>query len=130
MGCEAAGSVEAAVPSVRRKVKRVMSWVWVLLRRRACSDAGFCSVEALIWPGKEFEHVFLEMFPDSASSQSFDPKIPMEDGLTIPQWWLLDWLRDQVKHDEARLAYLMDVEEEARQLNKIAIPLALLKDLN
>jgi hypothetical protein len=46
----------------------------------------------------------------------------MEDGLTIPQRWLLDWLRDQVKHDEARLAYLMDVEEEACQLNKIAIP--------
>jgi hypothetical protein len=41
----------------------------------------------------------------------------LEDGLTIPQWWLLDWLRDQVKNDEARLAYLMDVEEEARQLN-------------
>jgi hypothetical protein len=73
--------------------------------------------------GKEFERVFLEMFPDSAScSQGPDPNIPMEDGLTIPQWWLLDWLRDQVKHDEARLAYLMDVEEEARQLNKIAIP--------
>jgi hypothetical protein len=48
----------------------------------------------------------------------------MEDGLTIPQWWLLDWLRDQaaIKHDEARLAYLMNVEVEARQLNKIAIP--------
>jgi hypothetical protein len=73
--------------------------------------------------GKDFERVFLEMFPDSAScSQGSDPNIPMEDGLTIPQWWLLDWLRDQVKHDEARLAYLIDVEEEARQLNKIAIP--------
>jgi hypothetical protein len=47
--------------------------------------------------GKEFEHVFLEMFPDSAScSQGPDRNIPMEDGLTIPQWWL----RDQVKHDE------------------------------
>jgi hypothetical protein len=34
----------------------------------------------------------------------------MENGLTIPQWWL----RDQVKHDEAQLAYLMSVEEEAR----------------
>ena len=63
------------------------------------------------------------MFLDSAScSQGSDPNILMEDGLTIPQWWLLDWLRDQVKHDEARLAYLMDVEEVARQLNKIAIP--------
>jgi hypothetical protein len=50
--------------------------------------------------GKEFERVFLEMFPDSAScSQDPDPNIPMEDGLTIPQWLLLDWLRDQVKHD-------------------------------
>jgi hypothetical protein len=62
------------------------------------------------------------MFPDLAScSQGLDPNIPMEDGLIIPQWWLLDWLRDQVMHNEARLAYLMDVEE-ARQLNKIAIP--------
>jgi hypothetical protein len=73
--------------------------------------------------GKDFERVFLEMFPDSASfSQGSDPNIPMEDGLTIPQWWLLDWLWDQVKHDEVRLAYLMDAEEEARQLNEIAIP--------
>jgi hypothetical protein len=72
---------------------------------------------------KDFERVFLEMFPDSAScSQGFDPNIPMENGLTNPQWWLLEWLRDQVKHDEAQLAYLMDVEEEARQLNKVAIP--------
>ncbi|KAE8100828.1 hypothetical protein FH972_018679 [Carpinus fangiana] len=59
------------------------------------------------------------LVPDSGS----DPNIPMEDGLTIPQWWLLDWLRDQVKNDDAQLAYLMDVEEEARQLNKVAIPL-------
>jgi hypothetical protein len=51
-----------------------------------------------------------------------DPNIPMEDGLTIPQWWLLDWLRDQVKNDEAQLAFFMDMEEEARQLNKVAIP--------
>jgi hypothetical protein len=72
---------------------------------------------------KDFNRVFLEMFPESAScSQGSDPNIPMEDGLTIPQWWLLDWLRDQVKHDEAQLAYLMDVEEEARELNKIATP--------
>jgi hypothetical protein len=72
---------------------------------------------------KDFNRVFLEMFPESAScSQGSDPNIPMEDGLTIPQWWLLDWLRDQVKHDEAQLAYLMDVEEETRELNKIAIP--------
>jgi hypothetical protein len=72
---------------------------------------------------KDFERVFLGMFPDSVSgSQGPDPNIPLEDGLTIPQWWLLDWLRDQVKNDEARLAYLMDVEEEARQLNKVAIP--------
>jgi hypothetical protein len=35
--------------------------------------------------GKEFERVFLEMFPDSAScSQGADPHTPMEDGLTIP----------------------------------------------
>jgi hypothetical protein len=41
--------------------------------------------------GKEFERVFSEMFPDSAScSQGADPNTPMEDGLTIPQWWLLD----------------------------------------
>jgi hypothetical protein len=73
---------------------------------------------------KDFDHVFLEMFPDSVSgSQGPDPNIPLDDGLTIPQWWLLDWLRDQVKNDEARLAYLMDVEEEAHQLKKIAIPL-------
>jgi hypothetical protein len=78
--------------------------------------------------GKEFEHVFLEMFPDSTScSQGSDPNIPMEDGLTILQWWLLDWLRDQVKHDEAQLAYLMDMEEEACQLNKIAIPLGVVE---
>jgi hypothetical protein len=51
-----------------------------------------------------------------------DPNIPLEDGLTNPQWCLLEWLRDQVKHDEAQLVYLMDVEEEACQLNKIAIP--------
>ena len=72
---------------------------------------------------KDFDCVFLEMFLDSASySQGSDPNIPMEDGLTILQWWLLDWLRDQVKNNEAQLAYLMDVEEEARQLNKVAIP--------
>jgi hypothetical protein len=72
---------------------------------------------------KDFNHVFLEMFPDSAScSQGPNPNIPMEDGLTIPQWWLLDWLRDQVKNDEAQLAFLMDVEEEVCQLNKVAIP--------
>jgi hypothetical protein len=46
----------------------------------------------------------------------------MENGLTIPQWWLLEWLRGKVKHDEVQLAYLMGVEEEARQLNKVAIP--------
>ena len=46
----------------------------------------------------------------------------MEDGLTISQWWLLDWRRDQVKNDETCLAYLMDVEEEGHQLNKVAIP--------
>jgi hypothetical protein len=64
---------------------------------------------------KDFERVFLGMFPNSVSgSQGPDPNIPLEDGLTIPQWWLLDWLRDQVKNDEARLPYLMDVEEEAR----------------
>jgi hypothetical protein len=72
---------------------------------------------------KDFERVFIEMFPDSASSsQGSDPNILLDDGLTNPQWWLLEWLRDQVKHDEAQLAYLMDVEEEARQLNKVAIP--------
>jgi hypothetical protein len=72
---------------------------------------------------KDFERVFLEMFPDSAScSQGSDPNIPMENGLTNLRWWLLEWLRDQVKHDEAQLAYLMDVEEEACQLNKVAIP--------
>jgi hypothetical protein len=72
---------------------------------------------------KDFNRVFLEMFPDSAScSQESNPNIPMENGLTILQWWLLEWLRDQVKHDEAQLAYLMGVEEEARQLNKVAIP--------
>jgi hypothetical protein len=37
----------------------------------------------------------------------------MENGLTIPQWWLLEWLRDQVKHDEAQLVYQISVEEEA-----------------
>jgi hypothetical protein len=69
------------------------------------------------------ERVFIEMFPDSAScSQGSNPNIPLDDGLTNPQWWLLEWLRDQVKHDEAQLAYLMEVEEEARQLNKVAIP--------
>jgi hypothetical protein len=46
----------------------------------------------------------------------------LDNGLTNPQWWLLEWLRGQVKHDEAQLAYLVDVEEEARQLNKVAIP--------
>jgi hypothetical protein len=72
---------------------------------------------------KDFDRVFLEMFPDLVSgSQGPDPNIPLEDGLTIPHWWLLDWLRDQVKNDEVRLAYLMDVEEEARLLNKVAIP--------
>jgi hypothetical protein len=60
---------------------------------------------------KDFNRVSLEMFPN----------ISMENGLTIPQWWLLEWLRDQVKHDEVQMAYLMDVEEEARQLNKVAI---------
>ena len=35
---------------------------------------------------KDFDRVFLEMFPDSAScSQGSDPNIPLEDGLTIPQ---------------------------------------------
>jgi hypothetical protein len=72
---------------------------------------------------EDFECVFLEMFPDSAScSQGSGPNIPMGNGLTNPQWWLLEWLRDQVKHDEAQLAYLMDMEEEVRQLNKVAIP--------
>jgi hypothetical protein len=71
----------------------------------------------------DFQRVFIEMFPDSAScSQGSDPNIPLDDGLTNPQWWLLEWLRDQVKHDDAQLAYLMEVEEEARQLNKVAIP--------
>jgi hypothetical protein len=46
----------------------------------------------------------------------------MENGLTIPQWRLLEWLRGQVKHDEAQLTYLMGVEEGARRLNKVAIP--------
>jgi hypothetical protein len=51
---------------------------------------------------EDFNRVFLEMFPYSAScSQGSDPNIPMENSLTIPQWWLLEWLRDQVKHDEA-----------------------------
>jgi hypothetical protein len=72
---------------------------------------------------KDFDRVFLEMFPDSAScSQGPNPNIPLEDALTIPQWWLLDWLRDQAKNDEAHLAYLMDMEEEAHHLNKVAIP--------
>lgn len=72
---------------------------------------------------KDFNRVFLEMFPDSAScSQGSVSNIPMENGLTIPQWWLLEWLKDQVKHDEAQLVYLKDVEEEARLLNKVAIP--------
>jgi hypothetical protein len=63
------------------------------------------------------------MFPDLAtSSQGSDPNIPLNNGLTNPQWWLLEWLRNQVKHNEAQLAYLMDVEEEAHQLNKVAIP--------
>ena len=70
-----------------------------------------------------FERVFIEMFPDSASSwQGSDPNIPLDNGLTNLQWWLLEWLRNQVKHDEAQLAYLMDAEEEARQLNMVAIP--------
>jgi hypothetical protein len=72
---------------------------------------------------KDFERVFIEMFPDSASSsQGSDPNILLDDGLTNPQWWLLEWLRDQVKQDEAQLAYLMDVEEEACQLNKVCHP--------
>jgi hypothetical protein len=50
-----------------------------------------------------------------------DFNTPMENGLTILQWWLLEWLRGQVKHNEAQLAYLMGVEEEAYQLNKVAI---------
>jgi hypothetical protein len=68
-------------------------------------------------------HVFLDMFPDSVScSQGADFNTPMENGLTIPQWCLLEWLKGQVKHDEAQLTYLMGVEEGARQLNKVAIP--------
>jgi hypothetical protein len=67
--------------------------------------------------------VFLDMFPDSVScSQGADFNTPMENGLTIPQWRLLEWLRGQVKHDEAQLTYLMGVEEGARRLNKVAIP--------
>jgi hypothetical protein len=73
---------------------------------------------------EDFYRVFLEMFPDSASClQGADSNTPMENGLTIPQWWLLEWLRGQVKHDEAQFAYLMGVEEDTRQLNKVAIPL-------
>jgi hypothetical protein len=72
---------------------------------------------------EDCNHVFLEMFPDLAScSQGADSNTPMENGLAILQWWLLEWLRGQVKHDEAQLAYLMSVEEEARQLNKVTIP--------
>jgi hypothetical protein len=72
---------------------------------------------------EDCNHVFLEMFPDSVSClQGPDPNISMVNGLPFPQWWLLEWLRDQVKHDEAHLAYLTGVEEEARQLNKVAIP--------
>ncbi|KAE8075488.1 hypothetical protein FH972_014203 [Carpinus fangiana] len=72
---------------------------------------------------EDCNRVFLEMFLDSVSClQGPDPNIPMENSLTLPQWWLLEWLRDQVKHDEANLAYLTGVEEEACQLNKVAIP--------
>ena len=72
---------------------------------------------------EDYNRVFLEMFPDSSSClQGADSNTPMENGLTIPQWWLLEWLRGQVKHDEAQLVYLMGVEEEARHLNKVAIP--------
>jgi hypothetical protein len=71
------------------------------------------------------------MFPDSAScSQGADSNTPMENGLTIPQWWLLEWLRGQVNHDEAQLAYLMGVEEEARRLNKSPSPLVRLRGLS
>ena len=77
---------------------------------------------------EDCNRVFLEMFSDSASClQGFVPNIPMESSLTIPQWWLLEWLRGQVKHGEAQLAYLMGVEEEACQLNKVAIPLGAVK---
>jgi hypothetical protein len=72
---------------------------------------------------EDCSRVFLEMFPDSVScSQGPNPNISMANGLTYPQWWLLEWLRDQVKHDEAHLAYLTGVEEEACQLNKVSIP--------
>ena len=80
---------------------------------------------------EDFNRVFLEMFLDSAScSQGADSNTPMENGLTIPQWWLLEWLRGQINHDEAQLAYLMGMEEEARQLNKLSSLLVRLRDLS
>jgi hypothetical protein len=48
--------------------------------------------------------------------------IAVENGLTKAQKWLIEWLREGVKHDEKHLAFLKDMEEDARRANKVARP--------
>jgi hypothetical protein len=49
--------------------------------------------------------------------------IAVEIGLTKAQKWLIEWLREGVKHDEKHMAFLKDMEEDTRQANKLARPL-------
>jgi hypothetical protein len=46
----------------------------------------------------------------------------VENGLTKPQKWLFEWLRESVKQDEKHLAFLKVLEEDTCRANKVARP--------
>ena len=46
----------------------------------------------------------------------------MDIGLTKTQNWLIEWLREGVKHDEKHMAILKDMEEDTRRAKKVARP--------
>jgi hypothetical protein len=48
--------------------------------------------------------------------------IAVDIGLTKAQKWLIEWLREGVKHDEKHMAILKDMEEDTRRANKVARP--------
>ena len=49
--------------------------------------------------------------------------IAVEIGLTKAQKWLIEWLREGVKHNEKHMAFLKDMEEYTHRANKVAHPL-------
>jgi hypothetical protein len=44
----------------------------------------------------------------------------IENGLTKPQEWLIEWLRAGVKDNDPHMASLKDMEEDFRRANKVA----------